>query len=356
VQLVDPGPEEYDLPGAPPPTSSATMAAHARDFVADILAREWVGPGRILEMASHGGYLQPFFAEAGVRTCVLEGDAARADRLRQAGHEVIAVPLDEAPRSPEVRALGPVSLVVDHFLLAHLPDPDRALAAIAALLAPDGMAVLEFDHLQPTIEGGQFDAFRHGHRSYVSLTWLAGALDRHGLVAMEARSTPVYGGSARVVVRRGGRTDQGPSATRMLAAERMAGLGEAATYERFATRVQAGREAVRRHLRDRASAGLSCAAYGAPARATTLLNYYSLGPELLAFTADASPAKQGRAIPGIRLPIRSPEELRAARPSEVLVLTWDIAAEVIAQLEAHGSWGARYLVPVPHLREVPVAA
>lgn len=333
------------------------MAAHGRAFVAGLRRAGLARPGKtILEVASHGGHLQRFFAEVGLSTTVLEASSTHAERLMREGGRVIAMPLVAAPESPEVEALGPVELLVDHYLLSHLEDPEAALAAMARLLAPQGWLALEFDHLLPTLSGRQVDAFRHGHRGYLSLTWLVGALARHGLTAVRATSMPVYGGALRVLARpaAAGATPDASTAA-VLAAELAAQLAELGTYRDFASAVETTRQATLGELREHVAAGRRLAGYGAPARAVTLLNYYGLGPELLAFTADASSAKQGRFIPGVRVPIVAPAALRAARPDEVLILTWDIAPEVVRQLEGGGSWGARYLVPIPRLQEAGVA-
>jgi hypothetical protein len=310
---------------------------------------------RIIEVASHGGHLQPFFAEVGATTIALEASAIWAERLTQRGGRVVPVELSNAATDPRLSDIGPADLLVDHYLLAHLEDPESALDTMARLLGPDGCLALEFDHLLPTIEGRQVDAFRHGHRSYLSLSWLADALRRHGLVAVEATPVPVYGGALRVLARRARSHDVAGSVAAILERERAAGLAEVSTFQGFAREVAQARAATVTIFTERAAAGHPVAAYGAPARAVTLLNYYGLGPELLAFTADASPSKQGRFIPGVRVPIVAPAALQAARPDEVLILTWDIAPEVVRQLEGGGSWGARYLVPLPRLQDASVA-
>ena len=355
VQVADRGPEEVDLPGAPAPTSSASMRAHARALVADLIARVPVGADTVvLEVASHAGYLQPFFAEAGVVTTAVESQPARAARVRADGGRVIEASLARLGVGDGEPRPGTVDLLVDHYLLAHLEDPDAALGGIARLLAPGGTAVLEFDHLLPTILGRQFDAFRHGHRSYLSLTWLERAVRRHGLVVTEAVEQPVYGGALRVFLRRSAGPDAAPSTSvaRVLAAERAAGLDGLDAYRAFATAVEAARAAARQELAASVAAGRPMLGYGAPARAVTLLNYWAVDGTTLPLTADASPAKQGRAVPGVRIPIVAPGELAARRPSDVLVLAWDLAVEIVRQIESGGGWGARYWVPIPALRRV----
>jgi SAM-dependent methyltransferase len=235
VQLQDDGPDEIDMAGAPAPTSSVTMSAHARGFVAELVARDLARPGaRVLECASHGGYLQPFFREAGIDTTVCEPDSERAARLAATGGRVVGETITSLGSSLATRGKGDAEgwdLIVDHYLLAHLGDPQATIGALAQLLAPDGSLVIEFDHLLPTLEGRQFDAIRHGHRSYLSLGWLAAAMGQHGLEAIDARPQAVYGGALRVEARRARRAGMGGarSVAAVLAAEAAAGLGSPAT-------------------------------------------------------------------------------------------------------------------------------
>lgn len=354
MQLQDDGPEEIDMAGAPAPTSSATMSAHARNFVADLVQRDLARAGvRILECASHGGYLQPFFRATGIDTTVVEPDRERAARFAAAGGRVVCEQLTSLGRSSPAYGNGSAGswdLIVDHYLLAHLADPEAAIRALAQLLAPRGSIVIEFDHLLPTLEGRQFDAIRHGHHSYLSLTWLAAALARHGLEATDARPQAAYGGALRVEARRAAGTGiPARSVASVLADESAAGLGSAEAYQRFADDVQRARGDALAYLRSRVASGARVLAYGAPARATTLLNWYGIGPELIEFAADASPVKQGRCIPGVRIPIRSPGELLAALPDEVLILAWDLVDEIAEFLRPIRERGGRLLVPVPRL-------
>ncbi len=354
VQIVGESPDEVELVGGPVPTASATMAAHARALVADVMARGLAaGGGRLVEVASHGGYLQPFFAEAGLPTVVLEADDRRAGAIRDGGGSALTVGLAEAPADATVMALGPIELIVDHYLLAHLPDPRAAIEAVARLLAPDGWAVIEFDHVLPTLVGLQVDAFRHGHRSYLSLEWLIGACDGCGLAVVDAAPQAVYGGALRAYIRpAAGAGSSTPTVDRVRAAERRAGVADPPALRRRAARMALERDRTLAALASSAASGRALAGYGAPARAVTLLNYYGLGPSLMSVTADASVAKQGRSIPGVRVPIVSPQAMLAGEPADILVLTWDLAAEVTRQLRGAGAAGARFHVPFPRLHDV----
>ena len=208
---------------------------------------------------------------------------------------------------------------------------------------------MEFDHLLPTVLGGQWDAVRHGHQSYLALGWVAGELADAGLAVIDAVPQPVYGGSMRVYVRAGG--DTGGAVNALVALEAAAGLDRATGLHPLREAVERSRAEVPAHLKGARAAGRRVAGYGAPARSITFLNALGIGPDLLPFIVDRSPAKQGRVIPGVPIPIRSAGVLTAEQPDEVLILTWDLAAEVTASL-APVLPRTRFMVAVPRLADV----
>jgi hypothetical protein len=245
------------------------------------------------------------------------------------------------------------TLVVDAHALAHEQDVRGHLAQRAASLAEDGLLVLEHHHLLPLVLEGQFDTIRHGHWSYLSLTAVDRLATEHGLQVIQAIAEPVFGGSLRVVLghRRVGHAVDA-SVPRILAEEHAAGLHDGSGLRTLGIRALASARALRAFLSEQRAAGRTVLAYGAPSKAAVLLGLSNVGPDLLEFTVDAAPLKHGLAIPGDRVPIRPIEDLVTARPDVVLILTWDIADEVVAQLEERGGWGAEYIVPLPVPRRV----
>lgn len=239
-------------------------------------------------------------------------------------------------------------LVIDVHGLAHERDVQESLSERVAALAPDGLLVIEFHHLLPLVEQGQFDTIRHGHWSYLSLTAIhrLGAL--HGLRVVQAVAEPVFGGSLRVVLahQESAHAIDGSVPT-LLAAERSLGLHDGTGLQTFAARARESAHLLRDFLLLQRAAGRRVLAYGAPSKAAVLLGLSGIDSELLEFTVDAAPLKHGLAIPGGRVPIRAIDDLIAARPAVVLVLTWDIADEVMHALESGGGWGAEYVVPLP---------
>lgn len=323
VQLgVDPA-----IPEAPLAVESETMRRHAAQASAAVLEQSGLLPGAtVTEVASHhGGSWLSHFVAAGLRLLPPDAD-------------------------------GQADLVVDVHGLAHDSDTDAALAAHARRLHPHGRLVLEFHHLLPLLRDGQFDTVRHGHPVYLSLLALGPALARHGLAVTSALQSSAYGGSLRLTARFDGPAAvPDPSVTRVLQAERAAGLDQARALEELQEQARRTGRALHGHLVEARRTGRVVLGYGAPSKASVLLCSSGIGSELLPFTADISPAKQGRRLPGCAVPIRSPEELLAARPDEVLILTWDIAREVAEQLAVVSSWGGRFIVPVPEPHELPAA-
>jgi hypothetical protein len=365
VQLDDAAPAEPSAPGPAPWAVSTTLRDHAAGFVDEALRRIGaIERPRIVEVASHGGHLRPLVAERGFDTLIVEANPIRAETAAAAGATVVNSHFDEAAAA-RLAVDGQANLILDNYLLAHVRRPDEVFAAIRALLAPDGWFGLEFDHLASLLASTQYDAFRHGHFSYLSLGTVADLAGRHGLEVVDASLQPVYGGAVRAWIRHAGRAasgtgagpdwvqDPGSSGDRaVLDEERTAGLEDPATWDGFAARVATARRDLLDFLVARRAAGTLTVGYGAPSRGNTLLNASGVTTDLLPFTADASPAKQGRRLPGTGIPIVSPEALLEARPDTVLILTWDIAPEIVRQLSAVSDHGGRFVVPIPSVQVV----
>ena len=355
AQLDDAGPSEATLPGPAPYELSETLRAHATGLVDDALAHAGSpgGRGRVVEMASHGGHLAPFLADRGIQSLIVEGSPGVAASAEARGRRVEPATFGRDTAQRILNRDGPADLILDNYLLAHLVDPDDMVAGLAILLRRDGMAVLEMDHLLPLIEDRRFDSIRHGHYSYVSLIALSQLLERHGLRVVDASRQPVYGGALRVFVRHAaGEGALSRGVDRILDAERDAGLDDVPAFEAFATGVRELQARLRSFLEDRRRDGEVVAAYGAPSRGNTLLNASGIDHRLLAFTVDRSTTKHGRVLPGSGIPIRPITEIRATRPAYVLILTWDLRAEVISALPEVPTWGGRFLVPLPRFEVI----
>jgi hypothetical protein len=308
---------------------------------------------RIVEMSSHGNRLQPAFAELGLRTMILEPDPHAATDAHGPPAGVLAGTVGRDVAAALRDELGPVDLVVDDFLLAHLPDLDGAVAGLAALIGTAGSLILTVDHALPVVMDTQFDALRHGHHVVFSLASLVPLLARHGLSVVDATLLPIYGGSLRIHARSMSSSPAvKPTVESVRRIEDDAGMNQPATYEAFGARALAAAAALREHVARANRAGRVVVGYGAPSRATTLLVTAGIDRHALPFTVDRAEAKHGRALPGSRIPIEPVERLLARRPDEVLLLAWPMADEVVAALPQVKSWGGRFIHPLPTPHEV----
>ena len=350
VQLDgDPVPPD-DEPGGLAFSVSPTMQEHVQEYVRDVLARSgWHRGLNIVEVASHGNRLHEGFLSAGAQSTLLEAVPHFAEAARVAGVPTVEDRLTPALADRLVEAGRSADLFVDAFYLAHDPRPAEYLAGVARLLAPGGVAAFEFDHLLPVILERQYDGFRHGHASYVSFSAFKRMLASAGLRATHAFRTPAYGGSLRVFATHiDTSTSVDGSVERMLSAEAAAGLTGTRGVSRHSL------SASRRRALDcgRSSTiggddGKSVAGYGAPSRGNTLAQFVGCRGGRPAFVVDLAPSKQGRYLPGSRIPIYPPTKVDETRPDYLLILTWDLRDEIIDQMSHVRAWGCRFVVPLP---------
>jgi hypothetical protein len=242
-------------------------------------------------------------------------------------------------------------LVVCKNVLAHVPDINDFIAGIAVLLKSEGVHTVEFPHLLNLLAGTQFDTIYHEHFTYLSLLAVRTVLARHRLRVFDVQEVPTHGGSLRLFICR---TDAAHLCTaaveRILARERAAGLDSPQGYAGFEAKVRRVRDDFVAFLDTQRAEGRLVAGYGAAAKGNTLLNYCGIGPERLAFVADRNPVKQNMLLPGSHIPVVAPDKLDAARPDFIVILPWNIRAEVIGQLANARSWGARFATAIPHLQ------
>ena len=328
---------------------SSSWLEHARQYAGAATERLGLGrESRVVEIGSNDGYLLRWFVERGV-PCLGVDPAAAAARRAEAVGVPTRIAFFSAALAREMRRDGQAAdLIVANNVLAHVPDLNDAVAGIAALLKPDGTVTVEFPHLLELIRHNQFDTIYHEHYSYFSLIALLPVFARHGLAIHDADRLATHGGSLRIHARHAARAPE-PSATldAILVEERVHGLDKPAAYEAFAERVRATKRDLLTLLIGLKRQGKRIAGYGAPAKATSLLNYCGIGTDFIDFTVDRNPAKQRRLIAGTRIPILAPDAIEAARPDYVMTLPWNLREEIMADMAGIRAWGGKFIVPIP---------
>ncbi|MBP2473943.1 hypothetical protein JOF53_002815 [Crossiella equi] len=330
---------------------STSWVAHAEKFVTEAVARLGLdGDSFVAEVASNDGYLLQHVVARGIRCLGVEpsvnvGEAARAK----------GVPTVTAFLGPETGAAvraehGPADLVVANNVYAHIPDVVGFTQGLRALVADDGWVSIEVQHLLTLVQLTQYDTIYHEHFQYYTVAAAQRALASGGLALVDVELLPTHGGSVRLWARPA-ETAGAPSAqvAEVLAEEAAAGLHTVEGYAGFARQVEKVRRDLLRFLLDAAEAGKTVVGYGAPGKGNTLLNHCGIRPDLLRYTVDRNPYKHGRFTPGTRIPIHPVDRIDADRPDYVLVLPWNLKAEISEQLRHVGEWGGRLVFPIPEL-------
>jgi len=308
----------------------------------------------VVEVASNDGYLLQYFHAQGIPCLGIEPTQATASAARARGIEVIERFFGAALAEELLAAGRRADLLLGLNVLAHVPDINDFLSGVARLLAPAGAACFEFPHLLELVRGSQFDTLYHEHFSYLSLTALARIAPANGLVLVDAERLPTHGGSLRLTLRRADAAaiTPSPALTDLLREEAAAGIDSADYYSGFQADCERIRHELLAFLLEERAAGRRVAAYGAAAKGNTLLNFAGVRADLLGFVVDRNEHKQGRFLPGSRIPVLPVAALDAERPDTILILPWNLRAEIAAQLAHSRAWGARMYVAVPRLAEV----
>ncbi len=330
---------------------SDSWLAHARAYADAMADRLHLGrESLVIEIASNDGYLLKNFAAKGIPVLGIEPSGSVAAAAEKIGvptlveffGERVARRLHDEGRRPD--------LICSANVLAHVPDINDFVAGVAALLTGDAVYTVEFPHLLRLIEEVQFDTIYHEHYSYLSLLAVERIFATKGLRVFDVEELPTHGGSLRVFAcRTGASHGDGPGLSKVRADEKTARLDRPEGYAGFSEKVEAVRDGLLSFLNNARAQGKHVAAYGAAAKGNTLLNYCGIGPTLIDFCVDRNPAKQNTLLPGSRIPVFDVEELRKRQPDFVLILPWNLKAEVIRQLGDLRAGGTRFVTAVPSI-------
>jgi SAM-dependent methyltransferase len=304
----------------------------------------------VIEVASNDGYLLKNFVAAGVPCLGIEPTASTAEAAEKLGIPVIREFFGEQLGKQLSNKDQKADLIAGNNVYAHVPDINDFTKGLKAALKDEGTITLEFPHLLKLVEQIQFDTVYHEHFSYLSLYTVGRIFESAGLRVWDVEELPTHGGSLRVY---GCHDDDErqttPAVASILADERWCGLQTIATYQDFQVNADRVKDDLLTFLLEQKRAGRSVAAYGAAAKGNTLLNYAGVKPDLLPFVCDAAAAKQGKFMPGSHIPIFAPGVLSEKRPDYLVILPWNIAAEVKKQNAPLGERGTKFVTAVPNL-------
>jgi len=334
---------------------SDSWVEHARQYCESMCARFGIGrESRVIEIASNDGYLLQHFLARGVPVLGIEPAANIAEVAVSKGIPSVVRFFGTRTAAELVSEFGKPDLLLGNNVLAHVPDLNDFVAGMKLLLGEKGIITMEFPHLLELMQHNQFDTIYHEHFSYFSFTTVSEVFRHHGLTLFDVERLPTHGGSLRIYARHT-EDDSRPVSARtseLVALEERAGLRNLATYAAFAEQVRETKRALLEFLIAARRAGKRVVGYGAPGKGNTLLNYCGIRTDFLEFTVDRNPYKHGKYTPGTRIPILPPEELSKARPDYVLILPWNLQAEILATVGKTPGLNARFVVPIPKVEIV----
>jgi SAM-dependent methyltransferase len=348
VQILETVPPE-ELFGADYPYFSSftdTLLAHSEANVNErVSERKLNGASLVVELASNDGYLLQYYKAKGIRVLGIDPAPGPVAVARQRGIDTLeaffGIELARKLASEGRRA----DVIHANNVLAHVADTNGFVAGIAELLKDDGVAVIECPYVKDLIEHGEFDTIYHEHLCYFSVTALSALFNRHRLYITRVVPLSIHGGSLRVFVEKRNAPEQSVAA--YLETERKLGLDRLDYYADFSNRVTQIRTELNGLLQGLKDRKARIVGYGAAAKGTIMLNYVGIGQETLDFVVDRNTHKQGRYIPGVRLPIAAPERVLAEQPDYVLILPWNFKDEIMAQQAEYRRRGGKFIVPVP---------
>ena len=333
---------------------SESWLRHAADYVDQMMARyEYDSSSLVVEVASNDGYLLTNFRKRNVPVLGIEPAANVAEVAESKGVPTRVCFFGEQTARELVAEGQQADLLIGNNVLAHVPDLNDFVRGLSILLKPSGVLTMEFPHLLRLIEQNQFDTIYHEHFSYFSLATAEKVFASHGLTVFDVQELPTHGGSLRIFARRAdSNAEVSEAVERLRRLEAQRGLGCVDTYLAFSSRVKEAKRSLLSFLVDARNAGKTVVGYGAPAKGNTLLNYCGVRADMLEYTVDVSPHKQGMFLPGTRIPIFAPERIKETRPDYILILPWNLKTEIARQLSYVKDWGGKLVIPIPQTQVI----
>ncbi|MCT7961893.1 class I SAM-dependent methyltransferase [Laspinema sp. D1] len=331
---------------------SSSWLAHCGRYVFEMVERFGLNQDSyVVEVAANDGYLLQYVQGRGIPCLGIEPTASTAAAARGKGISIVEE-FFGADLAKKLASEGKqADLTVANNVLAHVPHINDFVAGFAILLKSQGVATFEFPHLLRLIEENQFDTIYHEHFSYLSLTAVKQIFAANGLSVFDVEEHPTHGGSLRVFAQR---QDLGvhrvnDNVEKLLNQELKIGISNADYYADFQAKINHVKNDFLTFLLEAKRQGKLVVGYGAAAKGNTLMNYAGIRPDLIPFVVDRNPAKQGKFMPGSRIPIVEESYIKNTKPNYVIILPWNLKKEVMSQLKYIRDWGGKFVTAVPQM-------
>ena len=331
---------------------SDSWLTHAKEYVEMISKKLSLNDKKtVVELASNDGYLLQYFKSKNIPVLGIDPSANVAAIAENRGIKTLIEFFGKTCAEKIVKKGIKADLIIANNVLAHVPDLNDFVSGIKQLLKNTGTATLEFPYLSQMIDNNEFDTIYHEHYSYFSLIAVNNIFSAHNLTVYEVEEIPTHGGSLRIYIRHSNnkRIKMHRSVFKMLKREINKGLNNIHFYSKFQMQVSVTKKNLMEFLSRAKKSGKTVAAYGAPAKGNTLLNYCGINSKIIDFTVDKSPYKQNHLLPGSRIPVYSPEKLAEINPDYILILPWNLKREIISQMKSYKNLTSKFIIPIPRV-------
>lgn len=333
---------------------SQSWLKHCEKYVVDMVDRFGFNSNTtVMEVASNDGYLLQYFKQRSIPCLGIEPTKSTAKVSRERKIPTLDVFLGIDTAQTIRLTYGGAKLLIANNVIAHVPDLNDFVGGLGQLLAPDGILTIEFPVLHKLIENRAFDTIYHEHFSYLSFTTVLDILGWHGLTVFDVEELPTHGGSVRVFARHADNFLMHPikeSVYDMLMVEEALGHYDMSYYSSFAQQALNLKLDIQEWFAEAKDGGNKVVGFGAPGKGNTMLNYCSIRGDLMDFVVDDSPHKQGKYLPGSRIPVLSPDYIRIHKPDYVVIMPWNLKEEIAAKLDYIKEWGGQCVVFMPEVR------
>ena len=335
---------------------SDSWLKHAEIYVDMIIERlKLDNNSQVVEIASNDGYLLQYFVKNGVPAIGIEPAENVAEAAKERGIQTIVKFFGEQTAKEMVAEGVHADLLIGNNVLAHVPDINDFVKGLKILLSPTGIITMEFPHLLRLMKENQFDTIYHEHFSYLSFTTTKKIFRDHNLLLFDVEKLPTHGGSLRIYACH----IENASGTitnrikELKEEENKFGIEQVETYSNFSKQVKATKRNLLDLLIGLKKKGKTIVGYGAPGKGNTLLNYCGIRTDFIDYTVDLNPYKQGKYLPGTRIPIFHPDKIKETKPDYIMILPWNLKKEIIKQTAFIREWGAKFILPIPEPKVLP---
>ena len=329
---------------------SSSFLLHAKNYVEDMVSQLSLDEScTVVAVAANDGYLLQYFKEKRIPCYGIEPTKSTANAARDRGIEIVEEFFGFKLAKELVKNGRQADLTVANNVLAHVPDINDFVRGFTKILKEQGVATFENPHLLQLVEQKQFDTVYHEHYSYLSISSVIKVFKTNGLTLFDVKELPVHGGSLRYFAQRSdtGKNLVSDNVRYLLEKEVKAGMKQLNFYQEFQTEAELIKTNFLTFLIDQKKNGKTVVAYGAAAKGSTMINFCGVRQDLIAFVVDKNPAKQGKYMPGSRIPIKAEKDLSDFKPDYVVILPWNLKKEVINQLCYIRKWGGQFVITTP---------